>query len=180
MRVYTNLTNRGFKPALSILDNEASSTVKRCIKATGAAMQLVEPHNHHVNAAERAVRTFKEHFIAGLCTTDKDFPIRQWDELIEQTFITLNLLRTSRANPRLSPYAHLEGMFDYNKTPLALPGTRALIYDDPNKRLSWAPHCVEGWYVGPAMEHYWCYQFHIPSTGDQRIAATADFFPQHC
>eukprot|EP00957_Ditylum_brightwellii_P165769 12620984-Ditylum_brightwellii.AAC.1 len=84
MHVYTYLTDRGFKPALSVLFNEASSAVKRCIKASGAVVQLVEPNNHHVNAAKRAVRTFKGHFIAGLCTTDKDFSLHQWDELIEQ------------------------------------------------------------------------------------------------
>ena len=27
-------------------------------------MQLVEPHNHQVNAAEREIQTFKNHFIA--------------------------------------------------------------------------------------------------------------------
>eukprot|EP00957_Ditylum_brightwellii_P118052 9003157-Ditylum_brightwellii.AAC.1 len=32
--VYTYLTERGFKPALNVLDNEASTAVKCCIKAT--------------------------------------------------------------------------------------------------------------------------------------------------
>eukprot|EP00957_Ditylum_brightwellii_P001675 129930-Ditylum_brightwellii.AAC.1 len=80
----------------------------------------------------------------------------------------------------MSAYAHLERQFDYNKTPIAPPGTRALIYKDPNKCLSWTPHSVEGWCVGPAMEHYQCYCFHIPSTGGHQIAVTAEFFPQHC
>eukprot|EP00957_Ditylum_brightwellii_P115830 8835529-Ditylum_brightwellii.AAC.1 len=30
------------------------------------------------------------------------------------------------------------------------------------------------------MEHYRCYCCHIPSTGRRQIAATAEFFPQHC
>eukprot|EP00957_Ditylum_brightwellii_P160495 12217820-Ditylum_brightwellii.AAC.1 len=64
--------------------------------------------------------------------------------------------------------------------PLAQPGTRALSYDNPDNRLSWAPHGVEGWHVGPAMEHYHCYQFHIPSTCGHCIVGTVDFFPQHC
>eukprot|EP00957_Ditylum_brightwellii_P202556 15330666-Ditylum_brightwellii.AAC.1 len=80
----------------------------------------------------------------------------------------------------MSAYTHLEGQFDYNKTPIAPPGTRLLIYKDSNKRLSWALHSVEGWYFGPAIEHYWCYCFHIPSTSEHRITATAEFFPQHC
>ena len=69
--------------------------------------QLVDPHNHRVNAAERAIQTAKEHLIAGLCTTDPNVPIQLWDQLIEQCFITLNLLRRSRKNPRLSAYEAL-------------------------------------------------------------------------
>ena len=36
-------------------------------------MQLVKPPNHHVNAAERAMQTFKNHKIAGLSTCDEKF-----------------------------------------------------------------------------------------------------------
>jgi hypothetical protein len=39
----------------------------------------VEPHNHHANAAEQAVQTLKDAFIAALATTDKDFPLQLWD-----------------------------------------------------------------------------------------------------
>jgi len=41
--------------------------------------QLVTPAVHHRNAAERAIRTFQNHFIAGLCSVDKDFPLHLWD-----------------------------------------------------------------------------------------------------
>jgi len=44
--------------------------------------QLVLPHLHHCNAAEIAIHMFKNHFIAGLCSTDKDFPIHLWDHLL--------------------------------------------------------------------------------------------------
>eukprot|EP00957_Ditylum_brightwellii_P195458 14892660-Ditylum_brightwellii.AAC.1 len=44
--IYTCLTEGRFKPALNVLDNKASTAVKRCIKSTGAKLQLVEPHNH--------------------------------------------------------------------------------------------------------------------------------------
>eukprot|EP00978_Attheya_sp_CCMP212_P040859 scaffold227432_cov49-Attheya_sp.AAC.1 len=37
-------------------------------------MQLVEPHNHRVDAAERAIQTFKNHTIAGLSIVDEEFP----------------------------------------------------------------------------------------------------------
>jgi hypothetical protein len=61
----------------------------------GVKFQFVPPHVHRCNAAERAIRTFKNHFIARLCSTDKNFPHSLWDRIVEQAIITLNLLRTS-------------------------------------------------------------------------------------
>ena len=43
--------------------------------------ELVPPHLHHRNAAERAICSFKNHLLAGLATYDPDFPIREWDWL---------------------------------------------------------------------------------------------------
>jgi hypothetical protein len=117
--LYTELTQHGLKPQLNIMDNEASKAIKAAVQKTGAKYQLVEPHNHRVNAAERAIRTFKNHFIAGLCSVDPRFPITLWDKLLPQAVLTLNLLRTSRINPKLSAHAQLHGIFDINKTPLA-------------------------------------------------------------
>jgi hypothetical protein len=178
--LYQELIQHGSKPTLNIMDNEASTAIKRAIRDSGAKYQLVEPHNHRVNAAERAIRTFKNHLIAGLASTDPRFPIALWDKLLTQAVLTLNLLRTSRLNPKLSAYAQLYGQFDFNRTPLAPPGIRALVYEDPQTRQSWAPHGKEAWYLGPALEHYRCYQFHIPETRGQRITGTATFFPHHC
>jgi hypothetical protein len=175
--LYTQLSRHGHKPALNIMDNEASKAIKRHIHSTGANYQLVEPHNHRVNAAERAIRTFKNHFISGLCTTDPNFPVTLWDKLLPQAVLTLNLLRTSRINPSLSAYAQVFGQFDFNRTPLAPPGTRALVFEDPQTRLGWAPHGKEAWYIGPALEHYRCYQFQIPDTNGIRVTGTAEFFP---
>ena len=104
------------------MDNEASTAIKKLLTQCDTKFQLVEPHNHRVNAAERAIHTFKNHFIAVLCTVDKDFPLQLWDRLLPQTMLTLNLLRTSRINPRLSAEAQLNGNFDFNKTSLAPPG----------------------------------------------------------
>jgi len=76
--------------------------------------QLVPPGIHRRNAAECVICTFKNHFIAGLCTTDPNVPLHLWDKLLPQALITLNLLHTSRSNPRLSAWAQVHGQFDYN------------------------------------------------------------------
>jgi hypothetical protein len=57
---------------------------------------------HRRNAAERTIRKFKSHFIAGLATTDKKFPMKLWVHLLEQAQLTLNLLRQSQLNPHLA------------------------------------------------------------------------------
>ena len=65
------------------------------------------PHIHRANAAERAIRTFKSRFLAGLSSCDPNFPVGEWDRLLDKAEMTLNLLRTSRCNPNLSAYAYL-------------------------------------------------------------------------
>jgi hypothetical protein len=69
---------------------------------------------HWHNAAKRAIRTFKNHFISSLVAAllDKHFPLYLWDKLLSQAELTLNLLR--RLNPKLSAYAQLHGPVDPN------------------------------------------------------------------
>jgi hypothetical protein len=94
-----------------------------------------------------------------------------------QADITLNLLRSSRRQPKLSAYACLNGAFNFNQSPLAPTGTRAVIHVTPDKRHNMAPHGVDGWYVGPSPEHYRCHKCYIPSTFGIRDALTNDWFP---
>ena len=72
--------------------------------------------------------------------------------------MTLNLIQQSRINPKLSAYAQLEGQHDFNANPLAPPGIQVLIHEKISTRRTWAPHGVEGWYLGPSMDHYRCYK----------------------
>jgi hypothetical protein len=62
--IHQELTVKGFKPNLQTLDNEASAALKNFFTANDVEYQLVLPHCHLRNAAERALRTFKEHFVA--------------------------------------------------------------------------------------------------------------------
>lgn len=121
-------------------------------------VQLSPPYVHRRNAAERAIRTFENHFVAGLCSTSPDFPMNLWDCLLPQAIITLNLLRNSRLHPQMSAYAHVRGTFNFNRTPLAPPGLCVLIHEKLAKRGTWSPHAVPGWYLGPAPHHYRCYR----------------------
>ena len=176
---YKELELAGFKPKLHIIDNEASTNFKQFLKAENVHYQLVPPHTHRRNAAERAIQTFKNHFVSGLCSVDTNFPLHLWDRLLPQAVVTLNLLRSSRFNPKLSAYQQLFGNFNFNNTPLAPPGTKILIHETPDVRQTWAPHSVDGWYIGPALEHYRCYRCYVPTTRRERISDTVEFFLQN-
>ena len=57
------LTKRGFKPKFNILENVAIKALQDYFEKEDIKIQLVEPHNHRVNASERAVQTFKNFFL---------------------------------------------------------------------------------------------------------------------
>ena len=69
------LSKQGLQPKLHILDNECSQVLKDYMGDEQELFQLVPPHLHQRNAAERAIQTLKNHFIAGLVSTHNDFPI---------------------------------------------------------------------------------------------------------
>jgi hypothetical protein len=47
------------------------------------AYQKMPPGMHRINAAEQAIQTFQNHFIATMCTTDKAFPLMLWDKTLQ-------------------------------------------------------------------------------------------------
>ena len=102
--VYDELKTYRHKPALHILDNECSRAVKSYIQSTKTEIQLVEPHNHRVNAAEVAIKAVKYHFLAHLATIDPNCPIQIWCKFIRQIQTTLLILRTSRVDKTKSAY----------------------------------------------------------------------------
>ncbi len=82
--------------------------------------------------------------------------------------------------PQSRPTKRYEyGTFDFNKTPLAPLRTKALIYDYPASRASWAPHATDGFYVGPVPDHYRCLSFCIPATQRFRFSDTWRKYPMH-
>jgi hypothetical protein len=139
----------------------------------------VPPHCHRRIDAERAIRTFKEHFVAELSSVDPSFPLHLRDRLLPQAEITLNLLRNSRLHPQLSAAAHFHGLVDYNNTAFAPPGCKISAHDKPGSRRTWAPHGKHGYSLGPAMHHYRCQNIYISPTANTRIVDTLEFFPHN-
>jgi hypothetical protein len=168
---------RGLKPSLQLLDNAESLALRNYLTKQGIDYQLAPPHIHRRNNAERAIQTFKNHFISGLCSVDPNFTLMLWEKLLPKATITVNLLRKSRINTRMSAYAQLNGHFYFNRTPLAPPGTRVNAHDKPDQLTSWDPHRVDGYYLGHVLDHYRCYQVHVTKTKGTRIVYTVECFP---
>ena len=61
--IYTKLIEAGITPILQSLDNETSKELIAEIKKNNLKYQLAAPHDHQLNPAEKAVSTFKHHFI---------------------------------------------------------------------------------------------------------------------
>ncbi len=99
---YNLLKPKGYKIRLNVMDNQANKVITKFLDEQQCNLLLVEPHNHRVNAAERAIQTFKAHFISALATTDSKFPLQLWDQLMPQVKSTLNMLRPLHVNPNIS------------------------------------------------------------------------------
>ena len=82
--VFHILQARQYQPVLNVMDNKCSKADENHIKKNTMKIQLVPPHNHCVNAAERAIGTFKEHFVAALATVDMLCPLQLWDGFLPQ------------------------------------------------------------------------------------------------
>ena len=178
-RAYQVLLDRLHKckiyPKKHILDNEISNEFRAVIELNKMEHELVPPHDHRRNIAEKGIQTFKDHLIAIVCGTDKDFPLYLWADILPQAEHTLNLLRPSRRLPSVSAYAYLYGQHNYDKLPFAPLGCKVEAHMMPSTRNTWAEHTASGYYVGCSHEHYRCHKIYITSSRSIRVCQTVFF-----
>jgi hypothetical protein len=106
---------------------------------------LVPPHCHHRNSAERALRTFKEHFVTGLYYVDPTFPLHLWDRLLPLAEITLNLLRTSRLHMQLVSWITTKQLLirqDAKSSHTRNQESNALGHPTGNMDIIWVLQCI--------------------------------------
>ena len=128
-KCYDSLQKNGHTARLLHLDNEVSHELIATIEKNRLAYQLAFPGDHRLNEAERAIQSFKAHFIAIRSGANPDFLKNCWDLLLDYAVLTLNLLRPSRINPKISAYTQIHGAFDFNKTPLSPAGCKVVVHD---------------------------------------------------
>ena len=111
---------------------------------------------------------------------DVNFPIQLWDVFIPQIEMTLNMMRTLRQNPIILAYEDMEGVFDFDRTPLAILDIRGLAFLDPEEGASCQTHTVNVFYVENCPLHYRNLQFYDSASQNFRITATYKLYPTHC
>ena len=174
----TFFTELGHRITMMRLDNETSVPLVTALREANVLPQYVPANNHRANKAERGIRTGKNHLIAILCGTDKDFPVNEWDRVIPQAELTLNHLRPYSANPTVSAYQGTYGRsHDFVNQPIAPIGIKVLIHEAPNVRRTWAPHGVPGFYLGPSLQHHRSYRVYCSGTRSERVSDSLAWFP---
>ena len=169
----------GVRPKKHILDNELSHDYKQAIIDNEMQYELVPAGQHRRNVAEKAIQTWKAHFISVLCGVSLSFPMNLWDTMLEQVDMTCNMQRMSNANPKVSAHAYLNGPHDFNRMPLAPLGIDCMMYITPDKRKTFGTKAVKAWYTGTSKEHYRYYNGWCADTRATRGSETV-FFKHKC
>ena len=137
------------------------------LKEKGMKIDITPVGQHRRNKAERAIRTFKNHFIATLAGVNPECPLELWPDFLEQIEFTLNLMRTSPKGS--SAWSTLCGPVDLNAPPIAPIGVKVVAHVPADDRESWGQHGEVGFYAGRALDHYRCYRIWIMKTKRYQI-----------
>jgi hypothetical protein len=171
--------NLGHTVTSIVLDNETSKALSKLFKEENIIAQLVPPGIKRSNKAERAIQTFRNHFLAVLGTLHKDFPIDRWDLLLPHIEATLNLLHPAQDDQSKSAYEGIFGhKYDFLQHPMGPAGILVYVFELPSVRDTWATHGEVGFLLGAAMDTYRSYSCLIKSTGSKRTSNTVQFFPE--
>ena len=76
-----------------VLDNQALVAYKKAIGDSDMTYELVPPDDHQSNMAEKAIQTFKDHFVSILSGCAPTFPLHLWCQLLPQVERQLLLLQ---------------------------------------------------------------------------------------
>jgi len=171
------MRRRGLLPKHQILDNQASAEYKAAIEASGMTYELVTPEEHRRNMAEKAIQTFKDHFIGVLSGCAPSMPIHLLCQLLPQVDNSF-----SSVNPEHTPtYPHTHMSTNNTTTtdihlfPLAWrhwsmtnPTNSAPMPNTAPKLLSWAhqPNTIDVGYFGPPQPQ------HAPHASQEQLSSS--------
>eukprot|EP00804_Cyclotella_cryptica_P029696 CCRYP_018700-RA/>CCRYP_018700-RA protein AED:0.44 eAED:0.35 QI:0/0/0/1/0/0/2/0/271 len=115
----------GIQPTRQVLDNKISTAYKLAITTSGMTYQLVPPADHRRNIAEKAIQTWKDHFIA------INFPSTFGANYYQNGAPTLSSTAIN-AYPTF-PLIRISDHHDYNTHPLVPWAWKPLSHDKPHR-----------------------------------------------
>ena len=177
--MYAYYEQYGHKPTIQRLDNESSTDLETFLRGCHVETQFVPPGIHRQNPSERAIRHTKNCIIAMCVTADPDIPANiLFEEVVPQAEVVINQLRPWARNPTLNAWTGFRGReYDHLAHPMSIFGMKVVIHEKPDARASWAPHGKDGFYLGPALEHYRAWRVYVSATGGTRVSDTLAWFP---
>ena len=141
-------------------------------------MQFVPPNQHHAYIAERAIQNAKNTIIAMIATLNKNLDLHvRFERVLSQAKIVINHLKACSRVPSIT--ACIQNFkYDSQAHLICIDDMRAIVYENPNDRATWANHGIDGFYIGPDIHHYRCWEFYILSTKQTRTSDTVQWLPQ--
>ncbi len=142
---------RGLIPKHQILDNQAAAEYKAAIEASGITYEKVPPKEHRRNMTEKAIQTFKDHFVGVLSGCTPSMPIHLWCQLLPQVERQLLLLCQFRAqNTMTTTDTHLSPLA-WKHWSMTNPTNATPKLNTAPKLMSWArqPNTIDVGNFGP-------------------------------
>ena len=118
-------------------------------------------------------------FLSILAGVDPDFPKFMWDNILNQTKFTLNLLLQATINPRISVWEFFNGSFEFAETPLRPIGCKVIIHKKITTRKYWDQHGRECYNTGTSLKHYRCLRVVDMQKKELEVLDTVEFLQSY-
>ena len=105
-----------------------SSEVSHIFPTKKALTNNLSLHTFTTKTWPKCASAHEKQFIEGLASTDENFPMKLWCQILCNTDNTLKKLRPSCINPTLSAYNKLCGTFNYNQIPMSPLGCKVIVH----------------------------------------------------
>ena len=176
--MYTFYASLGKIPTTQRLDNETSGELESFLAETQVKIEYVAPGMHRQNPSERAIRPAKNCIIAMCHTVAPTFPaVSLLETVVDQAEIIINQLRPWHDDRSINAWTGMHNApYDHLAHPLSIFGMQCVVLENP--RPSWGPHGKDGYYVGPALQHYRCFRVLVTDTNSTRISDSIAWQPE--
>ena len=161
-------------------DHECPAELKEAFDLKHVVYSFSAPNNKRALRAERAIRTWKNFFIAIRAGTPSSYPEKQWDLLIDGCNFYLAIITPSRRNRFISTYADLFGQPNWRNIILAPLGCKVAINVPTQTRTTWGDRSEPGFYLGPVVQRsFRVHRVFVSSTKALRETDAVGFLPEN-